>query len=736
MNEYRVYVRDRPNSNFEMPLIGEIDRYTSFNCLIKTNAVGSWQMGMPDNSDQADLIQPGRGIVVFPHDEQSTPVFSGPIKQIKESWSKDEAKTLTLSGPCDNVLFRERIGRISQFVPWSHEGDEGLFAPPSLSWNPKVVNATDTDWVPVRNTPEFIYGCVMANYQEVSLAGRRSRKVNTLALDEPLPLEFASFPDDDVWKGYPIAESNLETSLLSLANAAGYSVRFIWMPHTTAQRDFATNNAIFLDIKPIADRSSNVVFDPEAGNVASYELTSQAPDYTRVLVGGETTSGERRYLYYDKNKLFDPPSWIDVDDRDSQGDFHHLSEVSDTGWGRQKIEVDWNTTAELFVDSRDISWPYQPSIDDWNEALEPSVGTDELARFQTTALNTLVDNGPKALFSIDAIDSPNCRFGRDYYVSDVVRVLIDNRRIPDSMKDADGLIRQQVQQATLSSTASEIWTVKPVVGTDATSPTPYVYRQLKKLQAQIEQTTNRDEQDNFSVHRPQRPVLQLIDVAQRGDTPSGGWATTTRPKPGQTVQFQIFSNGSESWLDEASPGNGADLQIDIRTGEAGEWIPVPGDQIFTDDFQESWWYNFTAPSGSANTPYYIRARITRNGAHSPFNLPPFRITPTTRTKNSAGTITLAGPASVDHTRYGIATLTGTDTTGGQLWLGKWNGSEFEGTDSQPTIVGDNFSFNYPLEGIGSQSFNVYATGTWINAGLNGDWRAEPSTFVTYNVTEL
>lgn len=162
-----MFIRDKPvvTQNIltfpfgEMPLVGEIDSFVEFSCTPRVNAVGAWSIKIPAHLEQAEMISPGRGVVVFLED-QSTPIFSGPIRQIKRTWSKDEAGQgmILANGPCDNVLFDERVGRANPGRPFSEESAETSSYPPvydHLDWEPLVWDANG-DFREPTNTPEFL----------------------------------------------------------------------------------------------------------------------------------------------------------------------------------------------------------------------------------------------------------------------------------------------------------------------------------------------------------------------------------------------------------------------------------------------------------------------------------------------------------------------------------------------------------------------------------------------------
>lgn len=667
--KFRVFVRDRPiNAGLvtaSMPLIGELDAFTSFQATPRVNAVGAWQLAMPAGNEQAQLIKPGRGVAVF-LEGSTKPIFSGPIGQIERTWSKDSAGggMLTVSGPCDNTVFSERIARGSPRWPLRREGAAGETPPePKLDWAPTVFTSTAGDERPPINSAEFIWGLVIENFR-LALSYETqddTRRLRTFHSTSTVPASVTALGTDDIWKGYPIRMSDLSATVFSLAEAVGLQVRMSWMATPPADQTFNGGEGLFLTITPIQDLSDDVVFAEGNGNLNSYTLTSVAPKTTRVIIGGETTTGGQRYYEYRKNKLFDPAGWVDWDSTDSIGNRRLSSDFSDPGWGRQAIETEWNTTAEQFVDSRDIAWPFQP---DWNEvfgSLAPAPGSDIAAQFASEALDNFVANGPTGLLTLDAIDTDTCQFGRDYNVGDVVQAQLDTLYLPESMVDDDGAIRQRVQEVTLSSSASDMWKIQPVVGTADSSPTPYIYKELKKLRAKVESDSQREELDPLAAAMPVAPSVYVTRGSFYGTVPTGGFATTDRPTSSQYYQV---------WADiPANPGDlnyvdvtKADLTLEFST-DGYVWTAIDASTANVDATGGRWWRN-TNMAG-VNTVHYWRGRVVQNGSVSPWSSNVPKLTVAAGPLNASGTLTLFSNASTYRWGTGFP-IRGTDTTYGDL----------------------------------------------------------------------
>lgn len=734
-SRFRVYLRDRPTVDAgDLPLIGEIDTYRSFQSTLRHNDIGSWQLKMTAGSPGTSLIQPGRGVVVFHDEEPNWPVFSGPISQIDAAWSQDDGHSLTVTGPCDNALFRERIARIdpTRYTQFEAEADANDVVP--TEWDPTVIDFIDNDHYSVRapnNTGEWIWSLVVLNYTNYFFGGDSddSRAVRYLKLAPQIPPELKALPNDTVWQGFPINMTDLSTVVFQAAEAAGLSVRISWQPQTRSSlvNTYVDSMGLYLNIARVNDLSDSIVFGPDQGNLSSYTLSSVAPEATRMFIEAETTDNDRRWLGYRKNDLFDPEGWISWETRNANGEHYLAADWSDPNNGRHAIERDWNVTAEKFTDARDISWPYQPDPQQFEAAEDPHPGTAVDDQINQTALQFMVENGPKGLFSMTALDAPGCRYGLDYNVSDVVRILVDTSFIPESMRAEDGVIRDLVREVTISSSADSIWTIQPTVGTTDSSPTPYIYRQLKKLKAKIEDTTNRVEGDQTGSIKPYRPSLFIVN-SEQGWTPESGKPSDTRPPSNHNfvatnrplpwtssndsyVQLYVDSGGLIG--DPRTPIMGqTEVTFEFRSSEDGDWKPAPQDQVYydytaktTDDDYAAVWYHNSNLAGGVNSVRYWRARLSNNGTYSAWSNV-VKLTAAAGSLNANGTLTLTAPNPSTRHQYAEFNITGTDTTYGTLKLYANDGSGWFDTGYDPTYVDNTYSFPYVATEAGTIQLRV------------------------------
>lgn len=727
MNRFRVYVREAPvaipdgsslaSTLGNMPLVGELDAYTEFSCTPRVNEVGSWSMKIPAHQEQVDLLRPGRGVVVFLADN-ADPVFSGPIRQFQRTWSKDEAGagSMLVTGPCDNILFDERVGRASPSDAMLRESDNFDFDSDSttLDWIPKVFDGSSTR-NPL-NSAEFIWALVQQNYKitEGVTLQDASRRVPYIAVPRAVPAYLTAMPADSIWKGFPVRMSSIRETVFAVAEAAGLNVRFMWMPlPPTGQDPDDYSDTVFLRIDQVADVSDSVVFGELAGNLSSYTVTSVAPTATRLIIGGETTTGDRRYYQYSKNELFDPSGWTDSTSVDAFGNRVPSSTFSDPEWGRTAIEAEWGITAEQFVDAREIDWPYQPGFKT-GYALAPKPGSNIDLQFEQEALKNLVESGPKGLLQLDVVDTPTTQFGVHYGVGDIVRALVDTRILPASMVPEDGVLTEQVREVTLSSKADEMWAIKPVVGTADSSPIPWVYRELKRLRSKVDSNARREELDELSHALP-----DTISFVYGGVS---GSARTQRPTSGQNYRVIMSAGDPNSAPNGLLPVDVDIDDVDLQYSVDGyTWVSVSSSSIQKDSTGNSWYRDSGGFTGVNNVRYW-RARVNKQGNTSTWS-PVIKYTIANGALNTAGTLTLNTPTASVYKAGTEMMLTGTDTTYGDLHvqvfdsgLGMWLNAGTDVVDPNHIYTGTTYQIPWVV-GSGSETIRVAAT-----AGGNPDFK--------------
>ncbi|MEU9707990.1 siphovirus ReqiPepy6 Gp37-like family protein [Streptomyces sp. NPDC047967] len=171
--------------------------------------------------------------------------------------------------------------------------------------------------------------------------------------------------------------------------------RFIYNPVT---------QKIDLEIFTPKDRSKGVRFSPDLGNLTEYIWTLSAPKITRAIVGcaGE---GKDRYM---KQKI-------------------------DTA-----SEAEWGMQIERFVDRRDIPVKTNTTTGQPMKS-DPELSADEytaaLASVDDALTTALTEGEGNGNFQIYPIDTDDCKFGRDYFVGDIVTVAVDGTEYSDVVRE-------------------------------------------------------------------------------------------------------------------------------------------------------------------------------------------------------------------------------------------------------------------------------------------------------------
>ncbi|MEU9871101.1 hypothetical protein AB0C87_24940 [Actinomadura sp. NPDC048021] len=715
----RIYVRDRPDTaTARMPLLGEVDVYESFEAIIRLNAVGTWSLDIPASSPSATLIKPGRGVVIYTEDEPYLPVMSGPIRKIQVTWSKDEAGkgTIGVTGVCDNSILETRVGRATPRRPLAYEGAGANASDLALDWAPTVFDANGNARAPL-NSAEFIWALVHENFVLSTITGDVdvSRRVQNFHVPKNCPAAYSAYPADTLWKGFPIHMSSIAETVFALADLAGYRIQCRWQPTPPSVQAAGTQEGLYLNILRVADRSNTVVFGRDAGNLTGYTLTSSAPDATRLYLGGKTTEGNRRFYTYRKNDLFDPAGWKDWDSKDSRGNRLTPAEWSDP-WGRQAIEQEWNVSTERYVDARDADWAFQPDPYWRYEAQPPVPGSAVLTELDNQALQFLVENGPTGAFTLTTVNTPDCRYGRHYDVGDDVRVLLgDTQFLPESLYDSDGIIREQVQEVRIASSADEPWNVYPTVGTPDSSETPWFYKQLARVRRRVERLASREEAEPLDGPVPDAPTLAIVTDFWDGGVSGDTWSVTHRPLAGEKYQMRIT-------IPTADPNDPrfvttSNSEPTLQWSSDGKtWNNIPSSSVKVSVQNFNSWY-FTHTFSAINETRFYRARLTHDGVASPWadSVPKLTASPTSL--NTSGSVSLNAPSGT-YRRYTRFNLTGADTTYGELEVQYLNGGTWTAVRTLPTFFETSWSipFEVPLStsfSLRVVSRNKYLTGTVV-----------------------
>ena len=98
---YRILVRDAARNR-----VAEVDDFDHFEAVLRFNAVSSWTLELPNDTDAADSLRlDGAGLIV---ERDGAVLLSGPVKRRDRRWDETE-DVLEVSGRDDTVVLAERL---------------------------------------------------------------------------------------------------------------------------------------------------------------------------------------------------------------------------------------------------------------------------------------------------------------------------------------------------------------------------------------------------------------------------------------------------------------------------------------------------------------------------------------------------------------------------------------------------------------------------------------------------
>ncbi|WP_326827432.1 siphovirus ReqiPepy6 Gp37-like family protein [Streptomyces sp. NBC_01751] len=381
---YRVEVRDAALNR-----IGIIDTWISMDLVIRYCQQGTWQMLVAAGTPQADLLQKGGGVAIF-QDGVDLPIMTGQIESFQHYWTSAQHTSLGslyFGGKCDNKLAYNRLAfpdptkDATQQWQATDNGRAVSGLSGHLVWD-ELNKAMGTAAVPSRRAAGVVIG------NDVTIG-------NTVA-------------DNLQWD---VIGSKLESWIDT--KTTGY--RFLYDPNT---------KKINLNLFTPRDRSKEVRFSKELGNLREFTWSLTAPTVTRVIVACQGT-GKGRYLY------------------------QQIDSAS---------EAEWGLSIEQFLDRRDLPLKADPTT---GLPIKADLSVTD-AQF-TTAKQAVLDAATEALntgakngnFQIYPVDTEQVKFGRDYFVGDVVTISIDGVEYTDIVREVSITVDQGGDTETVTPTIGE-----------------------------------------------------------------------------------------------------------------------------------------------------------------------------------------------------------------------------------------------------------------------------------------
>ncbi|MEV3860708.1 siphovirus ReqiPepy6 Gp37-like family protein [Streptomyces sp. NPDC050095] len=441
--------------------MGEIDEWISLDFTVRLCQAGSWQIVIKDGTVQSQLVEKGGGVVIW-QEGVSKPILSGQVETIQKYWTKVQHTgrgSLFIGGKCHNALAYRRLAFPDPSRPVS-----GQWQAPAT----RLIKSTTS----VATT---VYNELNKSLGPGSLADRR---IAGLKLTAP------SFSADGVADS--VRMDVVGTKLEEWLDDYRAAYRFIYNPGT---------QQIDLNIFRPRDLSKDVRFATELGNLREFIWTLSAPSATRAIVGcgGE---GASRYFYQK----------IDAD--------------SESEWGMQKevfvdrsdipLKTDKSGNPALVVTTQEDGLEdigLNPDGNEWTQKLSDAkaalqaakdrgqenydveydavkYATDEakpvaisyyLGMVKDAAKTALQEGEKNGNFQIYPLDTPDCAFGRDYFVGDKVTVAVDGTEYSD-------IVREVVVSVDDGGKTQD---VSPKIGEQGTGDPLNLYRTVYEMQKQL-----------------------------------------------------------------------------------------------------------------------------------------------------------------------------------------------------------------------------------------------------------
>ncbi|GHF61393.1 hypothetical protein GCM10010218_48670 [Streptomyces mashuensis] len=451
---YRVEVRGRPDEDGLIHRIGELDTWIKLDLIIRYNAQGTWQLLVKDKTPQAKLLEKGGGIAVWMDGRDDEPIFSGQIEQFQKYWTVEQHTgrgSVYVGGKCDNKLPYQYLA----FPGVKNWGTDAMAVyPANEQWKDR-----DRDARPIGEEAG------QALWVEMDLAfgarGLPGRKAPGVTL---LPPPAANQPGVPPKIGAKVAGTvrydNLGTLAEKWTKEGGIGYRFLWHPD---------DKKIKLTTFVPQDKTNSVRFSPELGNLREYVATLTAPRVTRAIVAAQ-----------------------------GEGKDRFIRQYPETGYGPDGLtddEREWGLISEQFIDRRDIPLktdaagkPVLNKPKDGGFTLPPGAKDEaEALKIYQDAMKTAADavlkeSEKNGNFQIYPIETPQCRFGIDYFIGDKVSVDIEGEIYEDIVREVNITVEDGGRSET----------VVPKIGEQGTGEPLNLYKhvsdmreKLRKLEARM-----------------------------------------------------------------------------------------------------------------------------------------------------------------------------------------------------------------------------------------------------------
>ncbi|WP_344024020.1 Gp37-like protein [Streptomyces luteireticuli] len=452
-----------------MNLVGEIDTWIKLDFVVRFCQQGAWQLLIKNGTPQARLLQQGGGIVIY-QDGVDWPVFSGPVDMIQRYWTTVQHTgpgSLYIGGKCDNTVL------------YGYLALPGAVVTPAGS----VPMPIDKQWLGSDSRP--IAGPAgQAVWAEADMA------LGSRALQDRAQPRVSVGPNPGPI-GKPVNQAvrydNLGTLIEGWYKDKEFGYRMAWSP---------SSRKVELKVFKPRDLSKEVRLSPELGNLREYVWTLSAPRITRAIVAcrGE---GKERYVFQRidaegerqwgciREQLVDrrdiplktgpagQPELVlkknsdgteDVGTNPEGGEWTpELAKAKEKLAGLQKARAD----AQKRYDEATKPEEKQKAAAEVSAAqarllpavLEVQSATEGAKRFmlahylkavEDAAAAALKEGEKNGNFQVYPIDTPQCAFGKDYFVGDKVTVAVDGEEYADVIREVNITVENGGQTETVT----------------------------------------------------------------------------------------------------------------------------------------------------------------------------------------------------------------------------------------------------------------------------------------------
>lgn len=409
---YRIEVRDK-----DLNRIGEIDTWIQLDMVIQYCDQGSWKLLVKSGTDQANLLQRGGGVAIY-QDGVEKPICTGQIEDFQTYWTTVQHSSegsVFVGGKTDNKLAYSRLA----FPDPSKEISQQYTSPMDVRSTQRAANV-------------LIWDELEKSLGDSAIPNRRVSGVNIGP--QPFP---SSWIKRDTLRYDVLGEKFSEWCS---DKKTGW--RFLYNPNT---------KTIDLDVYTPRDLSKSIRFSPELGNLREYIWTLSAPKVTRVIVACQG-EGKERYIWQKIDSVSEEEWSLQIEQFVDRRDVP--LRTSKTGQPELVVTVDDEGIEDIGQSPEGGEWT--PRLTAARAAYAANQTTETLNELKAAtteakpiaveyylevieqAADEVLKEGEKnGNFQIYPIDTEQIKFGRDYFVGDIVTVDINGTEYSDMVREVN-----------------------------------------------------------------------------------------------------------------------------------------------------------------------------------------------------------------------------------------------------------------------------------------------------------